>query len=355
MTYLFLGILALVFVLGIEKTKDLGRSMLSLEQRQNLLKRIAGFIAMSAWIHALPYILILIYMRSQHILSSELFNEDDATTNIIVLYILPSILLGTVSILALFKVTHIVLLKSTMLKLLTFRSKVNSLAVGMGVGTAILYLTYLLLHFVAGYMYDQAAFISLASMPIALYIFLTLTLPLSDQIRYYWTPFALIVMVTTSLVIHPATSELVKAELQAFRSGGLSHVVVTHDKVSFAGKLVLLTKKSAYIRVVLNEAGEEACFIRVSTDSALIAHSSSVERRSEGYEIKSPHGDVIEVVAIDYAPELVTKAAYEICGRPDLTHFGDWPEDAALVPSYSSSGAASASSNKPNATHKSEH
>ena len=91
MSILLIIALALLFVLGLKRSMDLASALRSPEQRQRLILRIAGFVAMSLWLHLLPSLLLTVYMRHEGILVPELLASTHPGTTVIGLYLASNI------------------------------------------------------------------------------------------------------------------------------------------------------------------------------------------------------------------------------------------------------------------------
>lgn len=63
MIYVSVLVFALIFFFGVSRSAELAAFLEHREQRRNLVLRMLGFLAMSSWIHAIPSILLSVYMR----------------------------------------------------------------------------------------------------------------------------------------------------------------------------------------------------------------------------------------------------------------------------------------------------
>ena len=240
MDYLLILLFVIVFVLGTSKTTEFTLLLSDVQRRRNLILRIAGFFAMSAWVHALPSILLMIYMRQNGILAPETFSLDSPRATVIGLYAVSAIAIGVFAILAPqiarlrkgygFKLYSI----DTFVTAMSFIGIMYTIGHSEGIPTALL-----------------TAVVAIA---VGGYVLFSYTASFEDQLKYFWAPFLVIAAVSFGMMIlAPAGVEKVVAQqLRSFTTGGGAHVVIVHKNgEQIHGKLVLLTGDTAYVDITL--------------------------------------------------------------------------------------------------------
>jgi hypothetical protein len=260
MGYLLLIIALTVFVLGSRRSADLAQSLRDPENRRNLLLRLTAVAAMSAWLHALPSLLLVIYMRNEGILATELFAEDTSRATVVGTYVLAQILM----------VAFVLVWGPIDAAMDAKPWRVRSFATLFGwlaAGSALLWI---------GWEIDalRAVFVFVAAVPFALYVGSALLTPLERQIRLYWLPFLVMFATSATLLVgEPWTRDLVADELAIFRAGGNSLVTLMPDgraDQAMIGKLVLLTQHTAYVRAT-SPAGDAQCIVRLPLEHTTVA------------------------------------------------------------------------------------
>jgi hypothetical protein len=322
MNFVVLGVLLLVFVLGVRRSADLATALKEPEQRRSLVLRGIGFLAMSAWLHSLPALLLTIYMRYEGMLASEVLTDDDARATVVSLFLLPYIL-------------FVVFFGCWGALCATWegrRWKLISLDTLFGYSMAILFLAG---SYAAGG-FSRLIFMCAVCIPFILYGTMTLLTPLAVQIKLYWAPFALVGVVTgVLLALDDVTHHLVAAELGSFGTGGGRYVVASSNDSLIAGRLVLFTQTASYIAAV-DESGETTgCLIRIPNDDLRVA-TGVVERR--------PHSTAQADPKVDMKATLkrFAESTRVSCGSNLLVPMGT--HDAQAEPSTASSAASAASS-----------
>jgi hypothetical protein len=299
MSYIFISLAAAWLFLGTDQATRLLKAYSPLQERRLLLMRVAGFFAMGAWIHLLPSVLLIIYMREEGILSTEVLNDDFARPVIASLYLLAPTLaiagascLGAVCGLA-----------------FGWRYRLLSIPVALdATGTSLaLVSSYLLL--------DRdlvtAVFLALISVPVSAYFHLSLLTDAERQHRIYWAPFALICAITLALFgLSAETYHVISRQLRSFGSGGCADIKVHFREMNFAGKLILLTEHSTYILVVADRWEGAMCTIRIPANEALIAHAYE---STESFVDQTPGGGAISEATVSQTEEY-SKNASKICG-----------------------------------------
>lgn len=274
MSYLILLIFLLVFALGYEKSKELSETFSSLQMRQALLKRALGFVVMSAWIHSLPYILMTIYMREMNLGSVEVFGHDEAMTYVVTAYLVRNPLLYVLAL--------------TLGGVFVYRLNIKESAEGSEDSNKMAKSSYfmafsIVLIFLLGPLAAEiikggaklafTGFLVGISAPVSLYAILTLSTPLTMQVKAYWAPFAMVGLTTASLFgFSSVTASFVAEELQQFKLGGGSLVAVTIHEKTFIGSLALLTSETAFIDVITDSANTPECSLRLPAKDIQIAH-----------------------------------------------------------------------------------
>lgn len=263
--FLLLAVLIPLFVFGFSGTAHLAFVLRDVEQRRNLLLRVAGFFAMSLWLHALPSILIIIYMRHEGILASEMLVDDEARTMVVGVY-------------AIFMVALLILTSSlgaieAAVKGIQWR--VRNASTLFGWGAVLLFLVL-----IGTDNWERSLFFLFVICPCAVYLHMVLLTRLDEQIRRYALPFIMIGIVTGALFTFAEfTHQLVSAELSNFRSGGSTRVYVKHKEMAVEGYLILVTSTAAYVRSNLPEKRNlgdspfsKSCVARIPTAEALIVY-----------------------------------------------------------------------------------
>lgn len=266
MGLLVLAILGVIFVLGLSGTADLVEALKDVHGRRSLLLRVAGFLAMSLWLHQLPTLLLLVYMRQEGVLASEVLSDDLSRTAVVGTYSMFIVaFLALLSCVGVFvSMAKEVPWKFVSMENLVGYGLATLFAVGIGVATASPL---------------RALFFLTLTGTISLYLHITLLTPLKQQIRLYHLPFFVIGAITGLLFINSEiTHELVRSELKRFRSGGGTPVLVTHDTQRITGDLVLLTNTAVYVRAewrrdyrVANRL-DDGCLFRIPVAQALVVH-----------------------------------------------------------------------------------
>ena len=283
MGILLFAIVIVLFVLGFSRAIDLAAVLKDAESRRSFLLRIAGFLAMSLWLHQLPSMLLLVYMRHEGILASEMLSEDVARATVVGTY-------------AMFVVAFLVLF-ACVGALDAFTSKKpfqwNKLSTLAGYAVTISLLV------IIGFTnngWARAAFFLAVVLVFSFYVHLTLLTPLDKQVRLYPIPFFVIILVTLTVFTQSNfTHEMVGGELRKFRSGGGTDVYVKHKEGEIAGSLVLLTKSVAYVRSGWTRDLErndlrDGCVVRVPLEGALVAHRPFIHDTAEQLD-GQPKGD----------------------------------------------------------------
>ena len=260
MSFVVLLFVALLFVLGFKGTTTLFSALKEVEQRRNLLYRLGGFFAMSAWLHVLPLILITIFMQEEGILATTVFSEDEPIARIATLYVLPQIVL-----LVLLLTIHALLGK---MEGNPYYIKSWGWIAGLVVASELLFPWG---EKVTDERIAQGVFLIVVSLPFAIYLWIAIRSSFERQIKLFWLPIALIVGVTILAFSFPTrVHSLVRQQLAEFGVGGNVWVVLTTRKNDrLMGSLVLLTQKSAYVKPMFRK-GSRICVVRVPIEDVRV-------------------------------------------------------------------------------------
>ena len=251
MDYLVLLLVALLFLYGFSGVGSLIDYFSDIDRRRSLTIRVAGFFAMSAWLHLMPKILLTIYMRENHFLAPELFSEDVGRTVLAGAYITPKILFAVI-----------------LLSWGAIYKKVIGLVPGAHTRTA---KWTVIAHSVLGAMAyivfiyglwsgDKAfaghphyptlfLFVLLVSLTVSAYLILTLLANLEATLKFCYAPLLLILAVTAAVFyFSPAVANLVETQLNSFSSGGIGAKVKWND-LEIKGRLLMVTGEAVYLEV----------------------------------------------------------------------------------------------------------
>lgn len=259
MTYIFLAVAALVFVMGMSGTASLFSVLADVKQRRSLLGRVAGFFAMSAWLHAVPSMLAVVYMRQEGLLAAELLTHDDARATVVGLFVLPLVALLTLA----------ASWGAIWSSISGVPWRILSLHTLGGVFTALYILGMYALQIKS---LTHGFFLLILVVPLALYVSIALTAPLDKQIKLYWLPFAVVLAVSLTLILGSAsTHRMVADELRRFGVGGGKWVVAKTKELEIEGRLVLMTDKAVYVREMLDFQTASDCVIKLPAEHTVVA------------------------------------------------------------------------------------
>lgn len=243
------AVLVILFIFGASQSQDLAKALKEPADRQKLVLRVLGFVLMSMWLHALPSMLMLNYLRFEGILASDVLSDDAARTSTIGLF---GIL--QVSIIIACSCSGLVV---ALMDKNPWRLRNLSTIMGIGFSVALLW-AFSLEH--GGFNY--ASYLGLIVLAFSVYIHLSLLNPLVEQIRLYSIPFTLITIVTLLIFLQRGeTHSFVAEQLRDFRAGGSVAVAVELDGKEYLGRLVLLTSKEIFLNYHPDDKLYEAGFI----------------------------------------------------------------------------------------------
>lgn len=255
MDYLVVGLVAFVFLFGIGQLKPTAALLHDPKQRQSLTYRVAGFFAMSFWIHFIPLILFTIYMRENHFLAPEVF-EEAAQTVVVSTYLTTKIFSGTLA-LSWGAVYYIITKPIT--RGLNYTSTLKWTGILHSVIGVSMY---------AGYMFsiwsadvsrhsmqllphrpDLFYFVLIISLVVSGYLVFAIMASIELTLKYWFTPYLLISIVSIAMLLFPkAAAHLIESELNNFSNGGIgARIAWKGEKIN--GRLLLLTKEAAYLEV----------------------------------------------------------------------------------------------------------
>lgn len=268
MSYLFLAFVALIFVFGWGRSKQLLGDLSNVDRRQNLLLRIGGFILMSAWLHALPSVLLTIYMRREGILATEVLGDDSARAVAATLYSIVPIV-AVVACLCSGAIFYAFESKG-LPPYWRWLSSGNHLSFGVVVGLGLI---WVIADGNGGW--QRAVFVLAVAAPFAGYLTVALVTPLETQIKHFWIPFAVVGFVTFFLFFRAdVTHDLVGDELTRFGSGGGNMVFVTNGEEELLGLLILVTHKAVYLKEIDDglpkQKPDPTCQVRIPIDHATV-------------------------------------------------------------------------------------
>lgn len=297
MTILVAFIAAVIFALGTRRSADLANALREPVLRQQLLLRVVGFVAVSIWLHLLPRLLLVVYMRQEEILATEALTDSSVVGSVSTLYTFLSVLLlATAASAAAIEASlkdgkwrpfSIVSWSAYLVGLVTLRSQWQT----------------------GGH--EHAIFLLATAAPIGLYISLSLLTPLEKQFRLFWLPFAIIAAETSVLLmIANGTHKLVSTELAEYGIGGNRWVVITAGNKQIAGRLLFRSDDFAYIAAISDDGSARDCKLRIPIAGATVATGTfgdaSVERR-----IKEP----LRVLDKSQTYRAFAESTRELCGR----------------------------------------
>ena len=234
-------VLVVLFVLGTTRTLDLAKVLREPENRQRLLIRVLGFVLMSMWLHALPSMLMLNYLRFEGILASDILSDDAVRTATVGLF-------GMLQVSLIIGATCFGLI-NCLLDEKPWRwrnlSTVAGAVMALGLITA-----YSIEH--GGLTY--ALYLGMIVIAFSFYIHLSMLSPLEMQVKLYALPFVLIGLVTALIFIQRSeTHSFVAEQLRDFRSGGSLAIAVEHDGEEYLGRLVLMTSREIFLSYVAED------------------------------------------------------------------------------------------------------
>lgn len=259
MEYLIFILIGVLFLFGAEKSIGFARLLEDRDLRRNFVIRVAGFFAMSAWIHSLPFIMLTIYMREHRMIAPELFTFDAARTTLVGLYVMPIILISAA-----------VLSVGAFFRWIDESEKYSFRA-----ATVLGVVLYSLAMWAVWRGENRELFwlILIVSLVVAVYIWLALLCSFETHLKLHFIPFLAISIITGTMFFYStATEALVAQELKSFSSGGGDAAVVQRGGVTYSGKLVLLTKDTIYLELkpTSDEFANVQCLLRLpAADSEL--------------------------------------------------------------------------------------
>ena len=268
MEYILLAALALIVVLGPSQTAEFLTDLTSPDQGRNLLFRVAGFLLLSAWLHFLPSLLLLIYMRNHSFFAPEVFGSDSPRAVVIGIYLAPTILIGSIFL---------------CLRQLVIRIGAGSInATIVGISGYAGYDAYLY----GTWRYGKEslfALVGIVSAVIAAYISLALRASISDQLRLWFFPFLMIASVSAAMLyFSEQLSGLVGRQLMAFGSGGGLGVVMEREGKFYKGRLLLSTTEAAYVHMhpFPDGLGDIQCVVRIPVSDSVM--TTNIGRSPKG-------------------------------------------------------------------------
>lgn len=232
------AVLIVIFVVGMGQTVDLARVLREPGDRQKLLLRVLGFVLMSVWLHALPSMLMLNYLRHERILASELLSDDVVRTSTVGLF-------GLLQISVVIACSCIGLIATLLDDKKAKPWRLRNASTVCGLVMSLLFVAALSLQH-GGLVY--ALYLGLIVASFSTYVHISLLNPLAVQIRLFALPFFLIGLISIWIFGERlATHSLVAEQLRDFRTGGSVAVVVERNEGEYVGRLVLLTSKDIYL------------------------------------------------------------------------------------------------------------
>lgn len=324
MIYVALFVACALYVFGMHRSMELASTLRDPNQRKNLLLRLIGFVAMSAWLHLLPLFMMTVYMRQEGFLATEVLLDDHVRAWIVGIYMSPTFLvimwmgcLGPIT-------------ASINGKLWSIRSKASLWGYAWAISPGIFM-------WATGADTGPFIFAASASLPFIIYITVTLTTPLESQVRMWWLPFAVIVGESILVSLAPARVQaLVAKELHHFGAGGGRFALVKYKESEVVGRAVLATKDAVYIRLGGNDDWQSAhCLVRVPINDALYVVDLMGSAAREVRRRDTDRTDILDMLAVE--------SDRRFCRSDLITEAGPGEDATASLISPGSSAVASGS------------
>jgi hypothetical protein len=285
---LLLAFIGILFVFGARRTASLATVLRDQEQRRNLLLRIGGFLAMSAWLHVLPLFLMTMYMREEGLLASEILFDDVARTWVVGAYVSPLFVFMT-AFGCLGPVMAVMEDKPwrplSVVSLVGYALPVLPIAIWLATGrTGVAPLVFALA----------------ISVPFIAYVTLVLVTPLEQQIKKWWAPMAVIGFETYLICLFPSqVHAFVATELAHFGAGGGRLATVKHKDEVIVGRASLVTKDAVYLRVGSDQDESSVrCMVRVPINDSLFVTGLMGNAITEARRKGTDRSDILSQLAI---------------------------------------------------------
>lgn len=336
MIYLVLLLACVLYVFGLQRSTDIATFLREPTHLRNLAFRIAGFVAMSAWLHLLPLLMMTIYMRQEGFLATEVLVEDHVRAWVVGLY-MSSVFLTVIWLGCIGPITAAV--EGSAWRLRSWPSLLGLLA---ALSPGILLLA-------RGSNVGPYLFVLAASLPFIIYITVTLATPLVSQVRLWWLPFAVIAAESIFLIQAPTwVHKFVAKELAEFGAGGGRFALVKYKDSEVVGRAVLATKEAVYIRLGGKDDWQSArCLVRVPINDAVYVVDLMGSAAKEIARRDTDRTDILDFLAIE--------SDRKFCRSDVLAEEGPAVEANPSSSPASSSATASqtASAPRPQAPHSS--